>query len=159
MSFSVPRWRSPIWGSTRSTISPSSSSTRRSTPCAAGCCGPKLIVKLRIAGAFMGSSSLLRLLIARDDVVRPFPRRQKIEIAEFLREAHRLVHDALEFIVPAHLDKAGQREVLAQRMAVEAVIGQEPAHVGVTGKHHAVKVPCLALEPVGAGKHRDDRGN
>src|SRR5215831_13072439 len=34
-------------GSTRSTTSPSSSSTRRSTPCAAGCCGPKLIVKLR----------------------------------------------------------------------------------------------------------------
>src|ERR1700761_377107 len=49
MSFSVPRCRSPICGSTRSTTSPSSSSTRRSTPCAAGCCGPKLIVKLRVA--------------------------------------------------------------------------------------------------------------
>src|SRR5437879_4651953 len=34
-------------GSTRATTSPSSSSTRRSTPCAAGCCGPKLMVKLR----------------------------------------------------------------------------------------------------------------
>src|SRR5262245_60712022 len=31
----------------RSTTSPSSSSTRRSTPCAAGCCGPKFMVKLR----------------------------------------------------------------------------------------------------------------
>src|SRR5918994_3933951 len=48
MNFSVPRCRSPICGSTRSTTSPSSSSTRRSTPCAAGCCGPKLIVKLRM---------------------------------------------------------------------------------------------------------------
>src|SRR5215207_10513250 len=47
ISFSVPRCRSPICGSTRSTTSPSSSSTSRSTPCAAGCCGPKLIVKLR----------------------------------------------------------------------------------------------------------------
>src|SRR5579862_731502 len=47
MSFSVPRCSRPICGSTRSTISPSSSSTKRSTPCAAGCCGPKLIVKLR----------------------------------------------------------------------------------------------------------------
>jgi hypothetical protein len=28
------------------TISPSSSSTRRSTPWAAGCCGPKLMLKL-----------------------------------------------------------------------------------------------------------------
>src|SRR6202140_3161490 len=36
-----------MWGSTRSTTSPSSSSTSRSTPCAAGCCGPKLMVKLR----------------------------------------------------------------------------------------------------------------
>src|ERR1044071_7309525 len=36
-------------GSTRVTTSPSSSSTRRSTPCAAGCCGPKLMVKLRTA--------------------------------------------------------------------------------------------------------------
>src|SRR5215210_4779992 len=38
-------------GSTRSTTSPSSSSTRRSTPWAAGCCGPKLMVKLRSAVA------------------------------------------------------------------------------------------------------------
>src|SRR5262245_6807906 len=51
MSFSVPRCNSPMCGSTRSTISPSSSSTRRSTPCAAGCCGPKLMVKLRTFSA------------------------------------------------------------------------------------------------------------
>ena len=31
-------------GSARSMTSPSSSSTSRSTPCAAGCCGPKFIV-------------------------------------------------------------------------------------------------------------------
>src|SRR5690349_20954913 len=49
ISFSVPRCRSPICGSARSTTSPSSSRTRRSTPWAAGCCGPKLIVKLRTA--------------------------------------------------------------------------------------------------------------
>ena len=36
-------------GSTRSTTSPSSSSTRRSTPCAAGCCGPKLMLNWRIS--------------------------------------------------------------------------------------------------------------
>src|SRR6185295_17846897 len=43
----VPRWSRPICGSTRSTTSPSSSSTSRSTPWAAGCCGPKLMVNLR----------------------------------------------------------------------------------------------------------------
>src|SRR3954466_7136927 len=42
-------------GSTRSTTSPSSSSTRRSTPCAAGCCGPKLMVKFRIAASVIAS--------------------------------------------------------------------------------------------------------
>jgi hypothetical protein len=40
--------RSPMCGSTRSTTSPSSSRTSRNTPCAAGCCGPKLTVKFRI---------------------------------------------------------------------------------------------------------------
>src|SRR4051812_15062997 len=45
-NFSVPRCSRPICGSARSTTSPSISRMRRSTPCAAGCCGPKLIVWL-----------------------------------------------------------------------------------------------------------------
>src|SRR4029077_9602451 len=53
--FSVPRCNSPMCGSTRSTTSPSSSSTRRNTPCAAGCCGPKLMVKLRSSVSAMES--------------------------------------------------------------------------------------------------------
>src|ERR1041384_8119483 len=48
-SFSVPRWSRPMCGSAFWMTSPSISSTRRSTPCAAGCCGPKFIVKLRIS--------------------------------------------------------------------------------------------------------------
>ena len=43
-SFSVARCSRPMCGSARWITSPSSSSTRRSTPCAAGCCGPKFIV-------------------------------------------------------------------------------------------------------------------
>ncbi len=99
------------------------------------------------------------LLVARQHVVRAFPRRQEIEIAEFLREPHRLVEHALLLVVVAHLDEAGEREILAQRMALEAVVGEQPAHVGMIGEHHAVEVPGLALEPLGAGKHRDDRRN
>jgi hypothetical protein len=45
ISFSVPLCSRPMCGSARSTTSPFISSTRRSTPWAAGCCGPKLIVK------------------------------------------------------------------------------------------------------------------
>ena len=41
-------------GSARRTVSPLSSSTKRSTPCAAGCCGPKLSVKFLI---FISSAS------------------------------------------------------------------------------------------------------
>ena len=70
ISFSVPRCSSPICGSTRSTTSPSSSSTSRSTPCAAGCCGPKLMVK------FLTSASAITtlLLVARQHVVGTLPR-------------------------------------------------------------------------------------
>ncbi len=39
-AFSVPRCNRPICGSARSITSPSISSTRRKTPCAAGGCGP-----------------------------------------------------------------------------------------------------------------------
>src|SRR5258705_13018126 len=46
-SFSVPRCSRPMCGSAFWMTSPSISSTRRSTPCAAGCCGPKFMVRLR----------------------------------------------------------------------------------------------------------------
>src|SRR3954463_8241947 len=42
--FSMPVWRYPIVGAHDRTVSPSSSSTRRSTPCVLGCCGPMLTV-------------------------------------------------------------------------------------------------------------------
>src|SRR5580704_11122883 len=155
MSFSVPRCSRPICGSTRSTTSPSSSSTRRSTPWAAGCCGPKLMVKLRIAASVIRYSLfpirylLLRLLIPRQRIMRPLPWRQEIEIAELLGQVHRVVDHSLLLVVPAHLDKAGEREILAQRMAFEAVIGEQPAHVRVAGEHHAIEIVDFALEPVG----------
>ena len=87
------------------------------------------------------------------DVVRAFPGREEIEIAELLLEPHRLVDHALQLVVLAHLDEAGERKILAQRMAFEAVIGEQAPHVGMAGEQHAVEVVGLALEPVGAGKH------
>src|SRR5215212_5834590 len=52
MVFSIPVWRYPIVGDIARTVSPSSSSTRRSTPCVLGCCGPMLtvIVSVRSSG-------------------------------------------------------------------------------------------------------------
>src|SRR5215831_18676575 len=97
-----------------------------------------------------------RFLVARQDVVRTFPRREEIEVAEFLRESHRLVYDALLLVVIAHLNEAGEREILAQRVALESVIGQQPAHVRMPGKEHAVEVVGFALEPVRAREHADN---
>ena len=79
------------------------------------------------------------------------PRAQKIELAEFLIEPHRLVAHPLFLIVVAHLDEAGHREILAQRMAVEAVVGQDAPQVRMAVEQHAEQVVDLALVPVGGG--------
>src|SRR5437868_2598523 len=44
----MPVWRYPIVGAQERTVSPSSSSTRRSTPCVLGCCGPMLMVMVSV---------------------------------------------------------------------------------------------------------------
>src|SRR5438270_1575510 len=102
--------------------SPSISSTSRMTPCAAGCCGPKFIVKLRICGApassppgspagggtaklsgpgrsrlapggrFLGPG---RLFVAGQDPVHAFPGRHEVEAPEFLLQRERLIDDGL----------------------------------------------------------------
>src|SRR5665213_2154439 len=157
-------------------VSPSISSTIRITPCAAGCCGPKFIVKLRICGAPSSSSprsvrgggagSLMARLtlfqLRRRWLSRrpagpgpPFPRRQEVEAAEFLLQFDRLVDDALLVLVVAQFDIAGEREVLAQRVPVEPVIGQDAAQVGMVAETDAVKVPCLALPPAGGAEYAD----
>src|SRR3954463_11453130 len=100
-------------GSQRSTISPSISTTRRSTPWAAGCCGPKFIVSVLISTSDMSArlallfGLLLGLLVARQHLVRTLPRAQKIEATEFLGELYGLVDDALLHIVPAQFNEAG----------------------------------------------------
>src|SRR4051794_38193313 len=136
-------------GSTRSTISPSSSSTRRSTPCAAGCCGPKLMVKFRMLCSVISQTSVvmprlaparqahacwasrLRFLVPRQHVVRALPRGEKVEVAELLCQLDGLVDDPLLLFVVAQLNEAGEREIFSQRMALEAVVRQDAAQVRV----------------------------
>src|ERR1041384_7313648 len=158
MSFSVPRCSRPICGSQRSTISPSISTTRRSTPWAAGCCGPKFIVSVLISTSDMTLTLclLVGLLVTGQHLVRAFPRAQEVETAELLRQPHRLVDDTLLQVVPAQLDEAGQRKILAQRMTLETVVGEDAAQVGMVGEPHAIEVVGLALEP--AGRAEQGRG-
>src|SRR5262249_31776091 len=63
-----------------------------------------------------------RLLVPRQRIARTLPRRQEIEVAEFLRQPDRLVDDALLLVVVAHLDETGEGKILAQRMTLEPVV-------------------------------------
>src|SRR5579863_1281404 len=139
-SFSVARCKRPMCGSALVMISPSISSTRRSTPCAAGCCGPKFMVKFWISGIL--GSLLERLVVTR--VVADHARYQVSRL-----DAHRLVDDALLLLVVTHLHVAGQREVLAERMADEAIVGEDAAQVRIAIEQDAEEVEGLPLEPRG----------
>src|SRR5258708_4428653 len=81
---------------------------------------------------------------------RALPRAQKIELAKFLIEPHRIVAHTLFRVVVAHLNETGHREVLAQRVTIEAVVGQKAAQIRMAVEYHAEQVINLALEPVGA---------
>ena len=103
--------------------SPAPGAARHAPPDAAArnsgsCCGSG--ARSRLAPVFVGFR--LRLLIARQWVGHAFPGAQEVEAAKFLGELHRLVHDPLLLAVVAKLDITGQREILAQRMAVEPVV-------------------------------------
>src|ERR1700761_5286615 len=110
-------------------------------------------VLLRVAMALLS-----RLLVAGQNRVHAFPGRQEIEAAEFLLQLDRLVDDALLLVVITQLDIAGEREILAQRMPFETVIGQDPAQIGIVGEEHAEHVPDFALEPAGRAEDRHDGG-
>src|SRR3954469_9741599 len=60
--FSMPVWRYSIVGDAERIVSPSSSSTRRSTPCVLGCCGPMLTV---ITSERISGTSRFALLVLR----------------------------------------------------------------------------------------------
>src|ERR687887_287322 len=91
-------------GSTRSTTSPSRSSTRRSTPCAAGCCGPKFSVKLRTEASVIAFPRRSR----SDAGVELLPRDDRALVAAFadLVDAVMGAH-AERDLAPLHLDALG----------------------------------------------------
>jgi hypothetical protein len=84
------------------------------------------------------SSVRLGFLIARQNVIRSFPRREEVEVAELLTQLHRFVGDALQLIVVTNFNETGEREVLAQRMTFKTVVGQDAAQVRMAGEQDAV---------------------
>src|SRR5262249_19339048 len=117
------------------------------------------MVKLRSSVSAMAllSFPVARLLVPRQRIVRAFPWREKIEVPELLGQPDRLVYDALLLVVVTHFDKTRQGKILAQRVALESIVGEQPAHVRMAGEEHAVEIVGFALEPVGAGEDADDR--
>src|SRR5262249_50676495 len=92
------------------------------------------------------AASLPGLFVAGQAVLGSFPGREKIEIPELLREPHRIVDHPFELVVPAHLDKARQRKILAQRMSFEAVVGEQAPQIRMSREQHAIEIVSFAFE-------------
>src|SRR5437667_211044 len=129
-------------GSASFMISPSARTTKRSTPCVDGCCGPMLRVMSSVASPpftsrVTSTSNPDNPPILPSGLQQAFPRRR----------------DAMVLL---RLD-----EVLAQRMAGPVLWHEQAAEIGVPLEHDAEKVERLALLPVGVAPHRrygDDDG-
>src|SRR5262245_5371609 len=144
-SFSVARCSRPMCGSAFWITSPSISSTRRSTPCAAGCWGPKFSVK------FWNSAMAARPVRTGLALLADHLRHRDARL-----DADGLIDDAAARGVVAHLDVAREREVLAEGMPDEPVVREDASQVRMPAEQDAVEVEGLALVPV---RRRPDSGH
>src|SRR3546814_704371 len=162
----MPVWRYPTIGLVRSTISPSSSSMRRSTPWVDGCCGPMLMI---IVSSSDGSSPL-KVAASASDMRRVAPTSRitsaasaevRLVISCAPSEVARRRREELRSAGIAgllELDRdATDGLALAQRVP-DPVLGHEDAcEVGVALEADAEHVVHLALHRLGAGVDLEQR--
>src|SRR5487761_78431 len=118
-------------GSALVITSPSISRIRRSTPCAAGCCGPKFMVKFWSSGILGGLlEGFLETWIFAYDARHQYPR----------FDAHRFVYHALLLRVVAHFHVAGQGEILTKRITYKAVVSEDTPQIRMAAEEDAVQV-------------------
>src|SRR5215472_4512490 len=135
--FSMPVWRKPIVGEADTTVSPSSSSTSRSTPWVLGCCGPMLTVMVSVRTSATSTS------------------RQPI------------FHHVRAKLLFGHLQRLGRGGrlpnlhgvVLPQRIALPIFWHKQAAGIGMPVEGNPEEIPDLALEPVGGRPDRADGGD
>src|SRR4051812_9203484 len=149
-------------GVTERTISPSSVSSRRSTPCVAGWCGPMLIVNSSVSGSssvpMTGApgaslrSSVTDRSRSRYGTSSAGSRSAPVAGASLLIPAGHLV-----LVEREQHRLAAHREVAPLREALVVLGHQDPAMVGVAVEQHAEHVEDLALLEVGAGEQVDHR--
>ena len=65
-------------------------------------------------------------------------------------DTDRLIHHALFLGIVFDLNVTGEREVLAERVSDEAIVGENAAQVRMPFEHDAVQVKRFTLVPVGA---------
>src|SRR5919109_2891778 len=116
-------------GLARSTVSPSSSSTTRSTPCVDGCCGPRLTT-----------------IVSSDSGHCSGPRTRSRGVSVTGSSSSRSLR-LLE--LDGH---PGRRVVLAQRVALPVVGHEQADEVGMAGEANAEEVIHLSLGQFGAGE-------
>ena len=82
-----------------------------------------------------------------------------LKVAEGLSQLKRLDHNTLLFLVVTNLGVSSKGEVLAERVAVETVVGHDAAKIGVSDEEDTEQIVNLTLVPVGtvveAAKRRD----
>src|SRR5262249_17343659 len=99
--------------------------------------------------------SAFGLFVAWKYIVHSLPGALEVEGPELLRELDGLVDDALFLVVVAHLDVAREREVLAQWVTLEAVVGENATQIRMPRKQDAVHVVGLPLVPIGGWEQVD----
>src|SRR6266508_6035407 len=151
--FSMPVWRYPMVGAADSTVSPSSSSTSRKTPCVLGCWGPMLTV-------------MTSVLISGITAVTPNqrPNHHDGHSTSLLASHEPIAFDARPELLFGHLQRFRRprrhanldRIILPQRESLPVLRHQQAPRIRMAVELDAEQVPHLALEPVGG---RPDAGD
>src|SRR5262245_61866469 len=140
-------------GETDRTISPSSSSTSRRTPCVLGCWGPMFTVMVSVlsSGIVGPSASRASVVLGASAARQAVPHHVGLELGlRHLRGFRRLRF---------HPDLHGV--VLAQRKTLPVFRHQQTARIGMTVECDAKEIPDFSLEPIRGGPdatHGDDMG-
>src|ERR1039457_5958191 len=124
-SFSMPVCRYPMSGWHLTMVSPSNSSSRRSTPCVEGCCGPMFRDRLRGFAPETSTAADSGMGVATVSLT----------------------------FVPASNTIARYAVILAQRVPFPIVRQHDTAQIRMVPEPHAEQIECFPLEPVRAAPH------
>ena len=85
--------------------------------------------------------------------------RSTLEVTESLGELKRLNDNTLLLLVVAQLSVTSQGEILAERVAIETVVGHDTAQIGVAAEENTKHVVNLTLVPQGTLEKASHTGN